>query len=1003
MNTILSEKQYQSYILDKLKNNNGYLIRDARNYNRLCAVDQDLLIQFLDDTQPKEMERLRKVYKADAEETIINFINNVITQKKSSLLSVLKHGVEISNTHLDLMYTKPATDFNKDLTKKYEQNIFSVMEEVWCSDKERVDLVVFLNGLAIMSFELKCEMAGQSYEDAIYQYRTERDPKNRLFLFKAGCLINFAMDLNEVYMTTQLKGTSTYFLPFNKGNGEGINAGKGNPVYDDRFPVYYMWDEILKKDMVLELISKFIFIEVTEKEDPITNKKTKKETLIFPRYHQLDCVKKILEDVIINETSQNYLIQHSAGSGKTNEIAWLSHRLSSVHTQDNRNIFDNIIIVTDRIVVDRQLQDAVMKLEHQPGFIKVMNDKCTSQDLAKALKGNTKIIATTIHKFLYIQDIVGKLNNKKFAVIIDEAHSSTSGKDMAAVTKALGKDFDYEDEDFVMDTEDMIVDEIAKTGKQSNVSMFAFTATPKATTLQIFGRANRYGQYEAFHTYSMKQAIEEGFILDVLQSYTTYKTFYEINKNIEDDPKYKNNAAKRKIARFVALHEANISQRVEIIIEHFKQNVMGELGGQAKAMVVTSSRAEAVKYQKAFEDYINRKNYKDIHALVAFSGKVSGKSVDKVYTGTEFTESSMNGFSDEKTQAMFDTDEYQVLIVANKYQTGFDQPKLCAMYILKNLKGVNAVQTLSRLNRICPPYDKKVFVLDFRNTYEDILDSFKPYYTSTLLVNTVTPDSVYELLNNVDSYSIIDNDDVDDFNDALYSKMKSAERKIAVNSYLQKSKKLFDKFDEKKQRECYLTLRKFIRFYEFLLLVSSFEDIEIHKKYNYINYLVSYLKIRGGGQGFDLDDKIKADNFVQKNQGTNKGNVEPNPNIKLPVSEINLTEDEEKKLSEIIAEVNSRVGKTYDKDVAVKAMLQIKDIMMKSEELKASALVNEPNDFEFTYFDNIDDALVEGLSQNQDFFTLLLNNEEIKKEVLGVFANEIYRSFRESSKEANNG
>lgn len=990
MNQILSEKEYQTFLLNKLKDENGYLIRKATSYDRLYAVDKDLLIQFLDDTQPKKMEQLRKVYKAETEDTIVAAINTAVTQRNGSLINSLKHGIEISSTKLDLMYTKPATTFNKELNENYQKNIFSVMEEVWISDKERIDVVIFLNGLAIMSFELKCNMAGQDYTNAINQYRTERNPKNRLFIHKAGTLVNFAMDLNEVYMTTNLNGTSTVFLPFNMGNGEGINAGAGNPIFEDKFSVFYMWEKILKKDMILELIDKFIYIETIEKEDPVTGKKSKKENLIFPRYHQLDCVKKVLDDVKVNKTSQNYLIQHSAGSGKTNEIAWLAHRLSSLHTDSNENIFDNIIIVTDRIVVDRQLQDAIRKIDHQPGLIKVMDDKCTSADLAKALNGNTKIIVTTIQKFPYITDQVKKLSGKSFAVIIDEAHSSTSGKDMAAVFRSLGNDVDYEADDFNMDAEDLIMDEISRSGKQENVAMFAFTATPKATTLQLFGRVNRYGKREAFHIYSMKQAIEEGFILDVLQSYTTYKTFYEINKAIEEDPKYKNNAAKKKIARFIALHETNISQRVEIIIEHFRLNVMNELGGQAKAMVVTASRAEAVKYRQAFEDYITRKDYKDIHALVAFSGKVKLDRNDDY----EYSESSMNGFSEDKTAKVFDEGDYQVLIVANKYQTGFDQPKLCAMYILKKIRGVNAVQTLSRLNRTCFPYDKKVFVLGFVNDYEDINKSFEPYYTTTMLVNTVTPEAVYDLENKVDDYNILDYDDILDFNDVLYSDQKPAEIKAKVNSYLLKSKKLFECFDEKKQKECYLTLRKFVRFYEFLLLVSSFEDVDLHKKYNYVSYLISYLKVKSDGTGFNLDDKIKAEHFVQKNTGTHKQEIKPQPNVKLAMTEINLTEDEEKKLSEIIAEINSRAGKNYDNDVAVKAMLQIKDILLKSEELKASALVNDQNNFEFTYFDNIDDALVEGLSQNQDFFTLLLNNDEIKKEVLGVFASEIYRSFR---------
>ena len=1003
MNQILSEKEYQTYFLNKLKNENGYIIRDASNYDPCYAMDKVLLIQFLDETQPDKMAKLRKIYKEKTEDTIVACVNTAITQRNSSLLSVLKNGVEISNTCLDLMYTKPATDFNKELSQKYEQNIFSVMEEVWASNKERIDVVVFLNGLAIMTFELKCEMAGQTYENAIIQYRKDRKPKNRLFLFKAGAFVNFAMDLNEVYMTTELKGLSTTFLPFNKGNGVGINAGKGNPVYDDRFPVYYMWDEILKKDMVIELISKFIFVEIKEKENLKTGKIVKKETLIFPRYHQLDCVRKILEDVKINETSQNYLIQHSAGSGKTNEIAWLAHRLASLHTDDNRNIFDNIIIVTDRIVVDRQLQDAVRRLDHKNGMIKVMDEKCTSQDLKKALEGNTKIIATTITKFLYIVDTVKKLSDKKFAVIIDEAHSSTAGKDMAAVNKALGQNIDYEDDSFLMDTEEIIVDEISKSGKQPNVSMFAFTATPKPTTLQIFGRANINGQREAFHVYSMKQAIEEGFILDVLQSYTTYKTFYTINKSIENDPVYKSKAAKQKIVKFAMLHETNISQRVEIIIEHFRNNVMQELGGQAKAMVVTSSRAEAVKYRQAFQDYVDRHGYAGIHALVAFSGKVAGKDVDKKYDGSEFSESSMNGFPEDRTPKEFDTDEYQVLIVANKYQTGFDQPKLCAMYILKKLKGVNAVQTLSRLNRTCYPYDKKVFVLDFVNTVEDIEKAFKPYYTTTLLTNTVNRESVYELESKVNEFDILDVDDINTFTDILYSDDKSnATKKATVNACLQRAKKKFDLFDEKKQRECYLTLRKFVRFYEFLLLISSFKDtnVDLYKKYKFITYLISYLKVNSAGNGFDLDDKIRADVFYQKYTGTTKKVIEAKPEVKLPMTDIILTDDEKKELSVIVEEINLKTSLKLDEDQTVKALMQIQGIMDQDQALKGSMDANTESDFHFAYLDKADNALVAGLDTNKKLFTLLLNDDELKKRTFGLLASDMYRKHMKEKEDA---
>ena len=994
MNKILSEKEYQKFILEILNKQNGYRIRKNVNYDRHFAMDIDMLFEFLYSTQPNTMESLTKIFKENTKETIVNYINSEITKSKSSLLNVLKHGVEINNYKLNLMYVKPATTFNKELVEKYNKNIFSVMEEVWISDEERIDVVIFLNGFAIMSFELKCNFAGQSYQDAIYQYRTKRDPKNRLFLFKAGCLVNFAMDLEEVYMTTKLAGESTFFLPFNMGRGEGINAGKGNPVFKDKYSVSYMWDDILTKDTVINLIDDFIFIEEKEDIDEVTGKVRKKENIIFPRYHQLDVVRKILADLKINKTSQNYLIQHSAGSGKTNSIAWLAYRLSSLHDNDNKVIFDNIVICTDRVIVDRQLQAAIIGMEHKAGIIRVMDDKCTSADLKIALESNIKIIATTIQKFPYIVDSVKNLNNKKFAVIIDEAHSSTAGKDMSAITKTLGSGEIQIIEDGIYDTEDMIVDELARNGKQKNVSMFAFTATPKPTTLNLFGKVNKKGQREAFHLYSMKQAIEEGFILDVLQNFTEYKTYYQINKEISEDPRCKTIEAKRQIARFAELHETNIAQRVEVIVEHFRTTVLDELNGMAKAMVITKSRESAVKYRQAFEDYVTKKGYTNIHALVAFSGKVKLKD-DPV----EYTEIKMNGFSEDKLPKMFDSDAFNVLLVANKYQTGFDQPKLCAMYVLKKLNGVNAVQTYSRLNRICPPFDKKTFILDFVNTYVDVVNSFKPYYTTTLLVNSVTPSSVYELEAKIDGYMVLDPYDVDISTEIIYKKIIDSRDKKKLTFYLQRVEQKIKEFDIQKQYEIIAVMRHFVRFYEFLIQVSCFEDVDLHKKYLFITYLLSFINIKNPGGGFDLTGKIRASNFVQKKgEEHQKEKITPNPIVKLPTAEtFNLTEDKIKHLSEIIAEINSRTGKTYDNDVAIKAMLQIKDLLMKSEKLKQSAKNNSQKDFAFSYFDDIDDALIEGLSQNQDFFTLLLNNPDMKKEVMGIFMSEIYKDLRNNN------
>lgn len=987
MSDIQTEKDYQHYFMERLEQDNGYLIRDAKNFDRLYALDKELLFKFLNDTQPEKMAALKKVYKDNLETTLINYINNEATKKSGSLLHILKHGVEISGYQLDLMYTKPATTFNKDLLAKYWKNIFSVMEEVWASDSERVDLVIFLNGFAIMSFELKCEAAGQNYENAIYQYRTERNPKSRLFLFKAGCLVNFAMDLQEVYMTTRLSGKSTYFLPFNKGNGEGVNTGAGNPLCKDDYSVSYMWKDILQKDTVLELISKFIFIEIKEEEDKLTGKKHRKESVIFPRYHQLDVIRKLLADVSENLTTQNYLIQHSAGSGKTNSIAWLAHRLASLHDENDKIIFDNIVIVTDRVVVDRQLQKAVLSLEHKSGVIKVMDEKCSSEDLKNALLGNTKIIATTIQKFPHIVDKVKELEKKKFAVIIDEAHSSTAGKNIAALTKTLGSG---EQED--KDVEDMILDEINRMGKQKNVSMFAFTATPKPTTLNLFGTLNSNGQRQAFHIYSMKQAIEEGFILDVLQNYTTYKTFYQLNKEIEDDPVCKTNDAKRQIARMVKLDETNIEQRIGIIVEHFRTAIMKELGGTAKAMIVTSLREEAVKYHQAFNDYIQKKGYTDIKALVAFSGKV------KMKNGTEYTEPSINGIPEDRLTKEFDKDEYQILIVADKYQTGFDQKKLCAMYVLKTLRNVQAVQTLSRLNRICPPYDKKTFILDFVNSYDDIQKAFAPYYTVTLLSETVTPTAIYDLEAKLDAYYFLDLDDIEKANEIIYKKDIQESDKKQLNYYLQKAKKAIGLNSAEVQQEIGAAIRHFIRFYEFLLQATCFEDVELHKKYNFVSYLKSYLNVSKSGSGYNLNGKIQASRFVQEKTGEyNKEKLIAKPVVKLPQAEsFNLTKAKEEHLSVIIAELNSKTGKNFDNGVVVKSMLQIRDLLLKSDKLRVSAMNNSLKDFEFTFFSNIDDALIEGLEQNSDFFTMLLENDEIKREVLGIFTSEIYKSLRKA-------
>lgn len=975
---------YQRLIIDELVKKNKYIERIAKDhYNPAYAMDTELLLKFLNDTQPEKMERLKRIYKDNFENTVINTINNDICSRNGSLIDSLKNGVEFDNgTTLYLYVSKPETDFNVKDNENYKKNILSVMEEVYHKDRERVDLVIFLNGIAIFAFELKCNTTNQNYKDAIIQYKDTRDATTRLFLYKKGVLSAFAMDLNEVYFTTKLNGKSTHFMPFNKGD----NFGPGNPHNKNGINVSYMWEDILTLESISFLITHLIFIQYSEEVDSDTGVRTKKETLIFPRFHQLRAVKNIRADVIENHTERNYLIEHSAGSGKTNTIAWLSHVLSQVHDKDNKVIFDTILIITDRIIVDRQLQDAVLGIKHKLGMVKVMDDKCNSADLAVALEGNTNIIVTTIHKFFYIlnNDLLRKLSNKKFAVLIDEAHQSTEGSLMQAVTTVLAG----QDEEEVT-VEDQIIEEISKTGKQSNVSMIAFTATPKGDTIQLFGTLNAEGKKVAFDVYSMKQAIEEGYILNVLNNYTTYKTFFEINKKIADDPELKSLSAKRKILRYIDEHPTNIAQKVRIIVEHFRENIAYRLDGKAKAMVVTSSILSAIEYRLEFDRYIQECGYDDIKALVAFSG--SKKLNDETYT-----EVSMNGgIPEDKLRLEFDKSCYQVLLVANKYQTGFDQKKLCAMYVDKKLNGISAVQTLSRLNRIYPPYQKETFILDFKNDYEDIKSAFEKYYKDNVLKEPIRPADIRALYSAIERYDILDEDDIDKFNEYLYKDKRNNNDKQMMWSLLDNSLRKVMQRPEINRAEIKSTIRKFLKGYSFLIQATCYENVELHKKYNYLSYLIKEIEI-GSGNNFDVADKITVSEFRQEKMKEHTGDIlegDPDITIKKPVP-TSLIEDTKKRLSVILEELNAQYGKEFTMDVASQALWQIRNQLINDETLRESALNNTYDDFKFSFDDHVDDALTEGYESNKDFFEFLLNNEGEKNRLLRVFMREIYDSLR---------
>ena len=979
---ITERYDFQQWILKDLIQYNGYIQRAQSAYNQRLAMDIDILWEFLMSTQEETVEKLLKRFDR---ETILNLINQEII--KGGLLFALKDGVYIENKKLRLMYRRPATDFNEKASHQYNLNRLTVMEEVVYKDQERIDLVIFLNGLALFAIELKLNSSGQSVQDAIKQLKG-RDVKNRLFRFNAGVLVSFAVDWMEVYMTTQLKGSDTYFLPFNKGKGEGIDQGAGNPQNNQGPETEYLWRDLLKKESILQLIERFIFLTPDKKD------------IIFPRYQQRRAVNRILEDMRVNHTDRNYLIQHSAGSGKTNTIAWLAHSLVSLHDEENQNIVDTVLVVTDRIVVDRQLQDAIRSIEHQPGVIKVMDDKATSSDLADALAGNTKIVATTIHKFAQINKSnwmsAGVTAEKKFAILIDEAHSSTTGSYMSAVSQVL-TETDIEngtmDEPQEVSVGDAIEQEIARTGKQDNISIIAFTATPKATTLQLFGSTRPDGSKGPFDLYSMKQAIEEGFILDVLNNYTTYKTYYKLNKAVEEDPELKTTVAKRKIAKFVELSDENIRQKVEIIMDHFiTHDIMADLGGHGKAMIVTSGREAAVKYQQAFKKYLKEHHITSIGAAVAFSGRLS-------LDGAEFSESSMNGFSEDKLKSKFDTDDYQVLIVANKYQTGFDQPKLLAMYVDKKLRDVAAVQTLSRLNRIVKGYHKKTFILDFKNTYEDINRAFAPYYRETILTETITPSDVFDLDAKIESYGIVDNDDVHAYNQFLYQEKRSSRDKQKMLALLSNGYARVQRFDEKEQVNIRKVIRGFLRMYTFLIQATAYQNELLHERYNYLQGLVKIIDVRLGGNDFTIADKIVVDYMKHKQTGFyTVAELEGNYSVTLNKPNLsNISEEQEKKLSEIIEEINEQLDLDIDDQIAVSGAVSIRELMKKNPKLKQSALVNSREDFEFSFEDEIDKALTDGYTQNQDFFGVLLSNEDFKKRIAKIFIDDVYQSFKKSS------
>ncbi|WP_434579215.1 type I restriction endonuclease subunit R [Thermoanaerobacterium thermosaccharolyticum] len=983
----LTEKSFEEYVEDQLISNE-YLKGNPKDYDKQYAFDVKMLFNFLWDTQPEKMEKLKNIHKDQFEYKLITRLNNEINNR--GLIDVLRHGIKDYGVYLDMVYFKPASTLNADMVELYNKNILSVTRQVHYSLKNdySVDMVIFINGIPVVVLEFKNAFTGQTVQNAVEQYRNDRSPSEILFKINKRAIVYFAVDTDEVYMTTKIDGKNTIFLPFNKGN----NGGRGNPDNPNGLKTSYLWDEVLQKDSLLEIIQKFIFVKTEDYKDD-DGKINQKKTFIFPRYHQLDAVRKIENQVLLDGVGHNYLIMHSAGSGKTNTISWLAYRLSSIHNKNNETLFDSVIVITDRRVLDMQLQDNIYQLEHKFGVVQKI-DKDSNQ-LAEALKNGTKIIISTLQKFPFILEKIGELGNRNYAVIIDEAHSSTAGSNMSALkealhVKSLEEAEEIDDKLDEYDPEDEILKQIKKQGRQPNISFFAFTATPKAKTLEMFGTIGDDGKPHPFHVYSMRQAIEEGFILDVLKNYVTYQTYFKITKKIEEDPAFDKAKATKALTNYISLHPYNIAQKVKIIIEHFRNITMHKIGGKAKAMVVTSSRLHAVRYKKAFDEYIKLNGYTGIKALVAFTGTV-------IDDGLEFTEPQMNNMRETELPEKFDTDEYQVLIVAEKYQTGFDQPLLHTMFVDKKLSGVKAVQTLSRLNRICKGKDD-TFILDFVNKAEDIQNAFKPYYESATVEDVTDPNLLYDLQTELEAFKIYQKEELDKF---VYIYFKPKDKRTLndrakMNSIIDIAIDRYIKLENNDEKIAFSKkAEKYTRLYSFLLQITPFEDVELHKLYIYLTYLIRKLP-KNARYNINLIDEVALEYYKIKE--TFNGDISLNEKgVETALKGIQFTGsvniEKKEHLSAIIEDINKRYGTDFTKADQL-SIEQLKEDSYKDEELKKQAKVNSIDDFKLEFEKKFTDKVIERMDQNQSFFTKILDNEDLKKTIIDYLAVEIYKIFR---------
>ena len=822
---------------------NGYYIGNPGDFTPRFAIDENRFWNFLEETQPEELDKLKR--QSDWKLKILDRLDKIV--KKYGVLRILRKGLAVDDAHFTLFYVYPLQNSSQGIKDNFEKNQFSVTRQLRYSESnplEEIDMVIFVNGIPIITIELKNHWTGQNAKvHGINQYKYKRDIIQPLLNF-GRCIVHFAVDTDEVYMTTKLDGANTFFLPFNLGN----DFGKGNPPNPFGHKTSYLWQDVLTRQSLANIIQHFVRFDGAENE-PLS-----KKTLYFPRYHQLDVVRRLIADTSRKGAGKRYLIQHSAGSGKSNSITWLAYQLIEAYPEStgsangrslNAPIFDSVIVVTDRRLLDKQLRENIKEFSQVKNIVA---PAYSSKDLQAALENGKRIIVTTIQKFPFIVDGIADMSGKQFAVLVDEAHSGNSGTTADNLNRALGSNEDIDSDDW----QDKMNEAMKSRKMTPNASYFAFTATPKNTTLEKFGEAQEDGSFKPFHLYSMKQAIEEGFILDVLANYTTYKSYYELEKSIEDNPLFDTAKAQKKLRAYVEKHQQTINTKAEIMLDHFMQAVVQpkKLKGKGKAMVVTQSIESAIRYYNALKNLLKEKG-SPFKIAIAFSGK-------KVVDGIEYTEAQINGFPEGDTRDKFKEDDYRILVVANKYLTGFDQPKLTAMYVDKKLQGVLAVQALSRLNRSADKLGKKtedLFILDFFNSTDDIKQSFDPFYTSTSLSRATDVNVLHELKDSLDQTGVYEQSEVDNFNEKYFTGVDAQLLSPIIDVAAQRFEKELD-LDDKQKADIKIKAKQFVKIYGQVAALLPFEILGWEKLFWFLKFLIPKLKIED-------PDREKLDSLLE--------------------------------------------------------------------------------------------------------------------------------------------